>query len=113
VALAGRIDTRSALRAGLLQLAAVAVVFAVLAIALPRSFFEDWGILAGPGAWIACAAFTARVLRLPLLRTLGVAALAGVLGALAGLGIGHDAGIVVAIGVFGVLAGAWLSPSRG
>jgi hypothetical protein len=101
-----RIDRRLALRAGGVQLFAVGVVFAVLALTLPRSFFEDWGILAGPGAWIVCAALTARILRLPMGRTLLVAAVAGLLGAAAGLGIGHNAGIVVAIGLFGVLAGA-------
>ena len=101
-----RIDRGLALRAGAIQLLAVGVVFAVLALSLPRSFFEDWGILAGPAAWIACAALTARILGLPAVRTLLVAAVAGLLGAAAGLGIGHDAGIVVAIGLFGVLAGA-------
>jgi hypothetical protein len=101
-----RIDRRLALRAAAVQLLAVGVVFAALALALPRSFFEDWGILAGPGAWVACAALTARMLRLPTGRTLLVAAGAGLLGAAAGLGIGHDAGIVVAIGLFGLLAGA-------
>jgi hypothetical protein len=101
-----RVDRGLALRAGGLQLLAVGVVFAVLALTLPRSFFEDWGILAGPGAWIACAALTARVLDLPTGRTLLVAAGAGLLGAAAGLGIGHNAGIVVAIGLFGLLAGA-------
>jgi hypothetical protein len=103
-----RIDRRLALRAAGIQLLAVGLVFAVLALTLPRSFFVDWGILAGPAAWTACAALTARVLRLPTGRTLLVAAGAGLLGAAAGLGIGHDAGIVVAIGLFGVLAGAAL-----
>jgi hypothetical protein len=101
-------DRRLALTAGGTQLLAIGVVFVILAVSLPRSFFEDWGILAGPGAWIACAALTARVLGLPLVRTLLVAAGAGLLGGAAGLGIGHDAGLVVAIGLFGVLAGATL-----
>jgi hypothetical protein len=106
-----RIDRGLALKAGAVQLVAVGVVFAALAIALPRSFFEDWGIIAGPAAWIVCAALTARILHLPLGRTVLVAAGAGLLGAAAGLGIGHDAGIVVAIGLFGLLAGATI-PSR-
>jgi hypothetical protein len=108
-----RIDRGLALRAGGLQLLSVAVVFAVLALSLPHSFFEDWGILVGPAAWIACAALTARILRLPIGRLLLVAAGAGLLGAAAGLGIGHDAGIVVAIGLFALLAGATVSRSRG
>src|SRR3954469_14009451 len=59
-------DRRIALRAGLGQALAVAVVSIALALALPHSFFEEWGWLAGPGAWLACAAGVARVLRLPL-----------------------------------------------
>jgi hypothetical protein len=105
VATSERIDWRLALRAGLVQLLAVGIAFAALAIALPHSFFEDWGIVAGPAVWIACSALTARVLRLPLWRTLVVAAGAGVGGALAGIGIGHDAGIVVAIGLFALGCG--------
>jgi hypothetical protein len=108
-----RIDRGLALRAGGLQLLAVGVLFAVLALSLPHSFFEDWGILVGPAAWIACAALTARILRLPIGRMVLVAAGAGALGAAAGLGIGHDAGIVVAIGLFALLAGATVSRSRG
>jgi hypothetical protein len=107
-----RIDRRLALRAAAVQLLAVGVVFAVLALSLPRSFFEDWGIVAGPAAWIVCAALTARVLHLPAGRTLLVAAGAGLLGAAAGLGIGHDAGIVVAIGVFGLLVGATMQQAE-
>src|SRR3954469_16112932 len=95
-------------RAALVQLLAVAALSLLLGLALPHSFFEDWGILAGPGAWIACAAFTARVLHLPIARTLAIAAGAGVVGALAGLGIGHDAGIVVAIALFALGCGAIL-----
>jgi hypothetical protein len=106
VRLTERIDRRLGLKAAGIQLLAVGLVFAVLAVSLPRSFFEDWGILAGPAAWIACAALTARILGLPVGRTLMVAAGAGLLGAAAGLGIGHDAGIVVAIALFGLLAGA-------
>jgi hypothetical protein len=106
-----RIDRRLALRAGAVQMLIVGVVFAVLALSLPRSFFEDWGILAGPAAWIACAALTARLLRLPTGRTLLVAAGAGLLGAAAGVGIGHNAGIVVAIGLFGLLGGARIRAS--
>jgi hypothetical protein len=110
VATSERIDWRLALRAGVVQLLTVGVAFAVLAISLPHSFFEDWGIVAGPAVWIACSALTARVLGLALSRTLVVAAAAGVGGALAGVGIGHDAGIVVAIVLFAV--GCGLSRSR-
>lgn len=103
-----RIDWRVAAQAGLLQLLTVGVVFAALALTLPHSFFKDWGFVAGPAAWVACSAVTARLVRLPAGRTLGVAVVAGILGALAGLGIGHDAGIGVAIGLFALLAGTML-----
>ena len=87
-------------RAALLQLAAVALLSVALGLALPEDFFEDWGWIAGPAAWMLCAAFTARVLRLPLGAALLGAALAGLLSLLAVvLGI-HWAGAVLAVGLF-------------
>ncbi len=44
----------------LIQLLAVAAVSIVLGALLPTSFFESWGWLSGPTAWLLCAAFTAR-----------------------------------------------------
>src|SRR5690349_7122698 len=87
-------------RAALVQLVAVAALCLVLGLALPHSFFEDWGFVAGPGAWMACAALTGRVLDLPLAPTLVGAALAGLpslLFVVVGL---HWAGAVVAVGLF-------------
>ena len=52
-------------RAAVVQLVAVAALAAVLGMALPHGFFEDWGWLVGPGAWVACAALTAMMVRLP------------------------------------------------
>jgi hypothetical protein len=66
------------LKSILIQLAAVAVVAVVLAALLPKSFFESWGWLSGPVAWLLCAAFTASVLRLDVARTVLGAALAGI-----------------------------------
>ena len=54
-----------AVRAAVIQGAAVAVLSIALAVALPKSFFQDWGWLAGPGAWMLCALLTASVLALP------------------------------------------------
>jgi hypothetical protein len=74
-------------RAALLQAASLAVVAVALALALPTSFFEDWGWIAGPAAWAACALLVARVLGLPPLGVLVGAALAGlpaILGVLTG-----------------------------
>ena len=61
----------------MIQAAAVAVLSIALALALPHSFFEDWGWIAGPAAWIACSLFTARMLQLPYRPVLLGAALAG------------------------------------
>jgi hypothetical protein len=61
----------------LLQLLCVAVVSTLLGLLLPTSFFESWGWVSGPLAWLACAAVTATVLRLDLPRTVLGAALAG------------------------------------
>jgi hypothetical protein len=60
-----------------IQLLAVAAVSIVLAALLPKSFFESWGWLSGPSAWLLCAAFTASVLKLDPAKTVFGAALAG------------------------------------
>jgi hypothetical protein len=94
-----------ALRAGIVQLVAVGLLFGLLAVTLSHGFFEDWGWLVGPVAWLACAALTARVLRLPIERVLMAAVLAGVLSAI-GVLIGvHSLGLVLAIVAFGLLCG--------
>jgi hypothetical protein len=65
-------------RAALLQALLLSATALVLAAALDRQFFVDWGRLVGPGAWAACALATGRVLRLAPLPVLAGAALAGV-----------------------------------
>jgi hypothetical protein len=64
-------------KSALVQLLSVAAVSILLALLLPHSFFETWGWVSGPLAWLACAAFTATVLKLDLPRTVLGAALAG------------------------------------
>lgn len=93
-------DTRILWRAALLQLAAVAVLSLALGLALPHSFFEDWGWLTGPGSWMLCAAFTAKVLYLPLVPTLLGAVLAGLPSLVAVLIGVHWAGAVLAVALF-------------
>jgi hypothetical protein len=83
-------------RSALVQGASVALLAVVLGLALPTSFFEEWGWLAGPVVWLACALLTAGVLRLPWAQTLTGAALAGAPSVLA-----------VAVGVH------WVGPALG
>ena len=84
----------------------------VLAIALPRSFFEDWGWISGPGAWALCALFTARVLRLPPLPALLGAALAGIPSLLAVIAGLHWLGALFAIGLFAIWCGTMATRRR-
>jgi hypothetical protein len=89
-------------RAALLQGALVAAVAVVLAVALPRSFFEDWGWLAGPAAWGGCALVVGAALRLPLGLVLAGAALSG-LPMLLGVAVDiHWLGLPLGLAVFGL-----------
>jgi hypothetical protein len=100
-----RVDRSVAWRAALAQALLVAAVAVALAAALPRSFFEDWGWLAGPGAWGACALVAGAVLRLPLLPVLAGAALSGV-PMLLGVAVGvHWLGAPLGLAVFGAWCG--------
>jgi hypothetical protein len=99
-------------RAALVQAIGVAVLSLALGLTLPHEFFEDWGWLAGPGAWAVCALVTARVVGLPWAPTLVGAALAGVPSLLAvALGV-HWLGAVLAIGLFALWC-ARLARDRG
>jgi hypothetical protein len=99
-------------RAALVQALSVAVLSAALALALPHSFFEEWGWLAGPGAWALCALVTAGALRLPAAAVLAGAALAGlpsVVAVLLGL---HWIGAALAVALFALWCGR-LARDRG
>jgi hypothetical protein len=98
-------DVPTLWRAALLQLVAVAALSLALGLALPHSFFEDWGWIAGPASWMLCAAFTARVLALPLGPTLLGAVLAGLPSLLAVLVGLHWAGALLAIALFALWCG--------
>jgi hypothetical protein len=96
------VDSSLFVRAAGVQALLVAALFAVLiALPLPEDFFEDYGFVSGPLAWILCAAATGRALRLPLALVAFAAAAGGVAGAIVGLGVDHTLGLVVAIAVFG------------
>ncbi len=92
-------------RAALLQALLVTAVALALGLALPRSFFEDWGWLAGPAAWGGCALAAGAVLRLPPLGVLAGAALSG-LPMLLGVAVGvHWLGAPLGLAVFGAWCG--------
>jgi len=98
-------DRRIALRAGLVQLAGVAVLSIVLALLLGHAFFRDNGFWAGPLAWLLCAAITARVVGLALAPVLMGALLAGIPSGLATvLGL-HWEGALLAIVLFALWCG--------
>lgn len=100
-----RLDTNLAMRAALVQAAGVLVLGLATGLALSHSFFEDWGWLVGPAAWMIAATVTALILKLPLPGTLLGAALAGVPSAIATLLGLHWLGAVLAIVLFALWCG--------
>jgi hypothetical protein len=99
-------------RAAAVQGISVAVLSLALGLALPRSFFVDWGFIAGPAAWLVCALVTAAVLRLPVAQVLIGAALAG-LPSLLAVAIGvHWLGAVIGVVAFALWC-ARLARDRG
>jgi hypothetical protein len=104
-------DRSVAWRAALLQALLIAAVAVALGLALPRSFFEDWGWLAGPGAWGVCALAAGAWLRLPLGLVLVGAALSGLL-MLPGVFVGvHWLGAPLGLAALGAWCG-WLAARR-
>jgi hypothetical protein len=97
-------------RSALVQTLAVAALSLLLAVLLPHSFFEDWGWLSGPIAWLACAALTAGVLGLDLPRTVLGAALAGIPAAIAVVAGVHWLGVAIAIGAFAIWCAGMAGP---
>jgi hypothetical protein len=90
----------------------VALLFGVL-IALPLGddFFEDYGWVAGPIAWIACSLVTARALSLPAGLVLFAALAGGVAGALVALVTSHTVGLGIGLLVFAASCGGY-DPER-
>jgi hypothetical protein len=107
-------DKRLFWRAALTQAAAVAVVAGILiALPLDKDFFKDYGIVAGPLAWVLCAVFTALVLKLPWTLAVFAAAAGGVAGGVvAAGGADHWIGVVVSIAVFGACCGGYEASQR-
>ncbi len=87
-------------RSLLVQAVIVGALFALLAVALDRDAFKDYGFAIGPLAWLGCSLVTARVLSLPAGLALFAALAGGVAGFLVGLVAGHLPGLGVSLLVF-------------
>jgi hypothetical protein len=92
-------------RAALLQTLLVAALAIALAVALPHSFFVDWGWAAGPGSWALCALAVAAALRLPVLPVLVGAAVAGLPSLVTVLLGAHWLGAPLAVALFALWCG--------
>jgi ABC-type xylose transport system permease subunit len=93
-------------RAAVVQTLAVGVLFAALALALPKSFFEDWGAVVGPLGWIAASLVTMRVMKLALPRVAVASAVAGGLAAALGVAAAHAIALPAAIVAFAGICAA-------
>ena len=89
------------------QTIAVAIPFALLALALDDEFFEDWGWLVGPVVWLAASVVTGRILSLPLAYVLFSAVAGGVAGLLVMLATSHLPGLLAALLVFAASCGSY------
>jgi len=90
------------------QAAAVTVLFAILvALPLGEDFFEDWGFVVGPLAWLLCSFVTGRVLGLPTAYGLFSALAGGVAGAIVLLATSHLPGMIAALLVFAASCGSY------
>ena len=101
-------DSSLFVRAAVVQALLVAALFAVL-IALPlgEDFFEDWGLVTGPIAWILCAAIAGRILKLPSSLVVFAALAGGVAGFIISLVASHTVGLIVAVAVFAASCGGY------
>jgi hypothetical protein len=95
-------------RAAVAQVVAVAALSLILAVTLPHSFFDDWGWITGPVAWIGCAALTAWALHLNVPGVLLGAVLAGIPSAIAVIAGVHWLGVAIAVAAFAAWC-AWLA----
>jgi hypothetical protein len=90
-------------RVAVVQLGAVAALAILLALVFSHGFFESWGWLVGPLAWLGCARLTAWAVGLEPAPTLVRALLAGVVSALFVLVGQHWLGALVAVGLLAYL----------
>jgi len=88
------------LKALIVQAVGVAILGAATGLAFSHSFFESWGWVIGPVAWMLAATVTALVLKLPPGVTLLGAILAGIPSAVLTVAGLHWAGALLAILLF-------------
>ncbi|HEY8810628.1 MAG TPA: hypothetical protein VIM28_11485 [Solirubrobacterales bacterium] len=100
-------------RVAVVQVAAVAVLSVLLGLVFSHGFFEDWGWLVGPLAWMLCAWLTARIVGLPEAPVLIRAALAGIPSLLFVLIGAHWLGAAVAVALFAALCARLPRPLAG
>ena len=100
-------------RVAVVQVAAVVVLSLLLALVFSHGFFESWGWLVGPLAWIACAWLTARVVGLPEAPVLVRAVVAGIPSLLFVLVGAHWLGAAVAVAIFAALCARLPRPLAG
>lgn len=93
-------DTRVFWKALLVQGLAVGALFGLLAVLVSDDFFEDYGWVVGPLAWLGCSLLTARVLSLPTSIALFSALAGGVAGAIVLFVASHLPGMIAALLVF-------------
>lgn len=97
-------DRRLLLRAALVQAAGAGAIFLALVVSpLDRGFFEDWGAIVGPLAWIAAAALTGRVLGIAPARLALAAVIGGLASGTASVAGAHGAGLVIGVLVFALV----------
>jgi hypothetical protein len=99
------VDSSLAIRAAAIQGACIIFLAIVMALLFSDSFFEDWGWLVGPLAWIGCAVVTASRLNLPFPEAILGAIGAGIISLLAVVIGLHWIGAVVAVILFGLWCG--------
>jgi hypothetical protein len=90
-------------RVAVMQTVSVATLSLLLGLLFSDGFFESWGWLVGPAAWLLSAWLTTRVVGLPEAPVLLRAALAGIPSLLFVLLGAHWLGAVVAIAIFAAL----------
>jgi hypothetical protein len=92
-------------RATLCQAVVVAILGATTGLTLPHSFFENWGWLIGPAAWLIATYVTVRVVRLALVPTFAGAIVAGLISLLGVFTGQHWTGSAIAIVLFALWCG--------